>query len=199
LKIEKHKRQSTHVALAVVGMSGAGKSAISEYLRSKGWEYVRFGQVTIDEVERQGMPVNEKSERKIREELRERGGMAIYAKHLWPRIQAALRGGPVVIDGLYSWSEYLFLKKRLKTKLIVVAVVTARGTRYKRLATRSIRPLSQKEAERRDIGEIEKLEKAGPIAMADFTIVNEGSRKQLKAKLESLLNLVQPDVRFKNT
>lgn len=172
-------------------MSGVGKSVVSEYLRSKGYEYVRFGQVTIDEVLRLGMPINERSERQVRERLRQEGGMAIYAKLLWPRIQDALKRGPVVIDGLYSWSEYLFLRRRLKTKLIVIAIVASRNLRYVRLANRTVRPLTRKEAEQRDIDEIVKLEKAGPIAMADLTITNEGSSKELVSQINKLLKRIQ--------
>ena len=40
--------------------------------------------------------------------------------------------------------------------------------------------LTPKQANERDHAEIENLEKGGPIAMADYTIVNEFTLDQLK-------------------
>ena len=56
--------------------------------------------------------------------------------------------------------------------------------RYRRLANRKIRPLSEAEAMSRDIAEIENLHKGGPIALADYLIVNDADEKSLLDKLE---------------
>jgi dephospho-CoA kinase len=92
----------------------------------------------------------------------------------------ALKKSNVVIDGLYSWEEYLFLKSRCLDNLYVVAVWASPGTRYRRLSSRSKRPLSVEEAAARDKAEIENVNKGGPIAMADFTITNESSLDELR-------------------
>lgn len=177
-------------AIALVGMCGAGKSIVAEYLRSKNWTYIRFGQVTIDELDRRNLAINEQNERSVREELRTRGGMGIFARMLWPQVQKALKAGCVVIDGLYSWSEYKILKEQLGNRLFVVAVTAARETRYARLIGRSIRPLSWEDAEQRDIAEIENLEKGGPIAIADFTLLNDSSIEQLHNSVAEVLRRV---------
>ena len=54
----------------VVGMAGAGKSIISDELVKRGFAYVRFGQVVIDEIKNRGLEVNEQNERAVREDLR---------------------------------------------------------------------------------------------------------------------------------
>ena len=46
--------------------------------------------------------------------------------------------------------------------------------RYKRLESREVRPLTNIESESRDIAEIENIAKAGPIAYADYYILNNG-------------------------
>ncbi len=178
------------LVLAVVGMCGSGKSEVGRHLRSQGWGYVHFGQVTMEEVAARGLPVNETSERRVREDLRREGGMGVYAERILPTILDELKKGPVVIDGLYSWSEYRLLKARLKDKLVVLAVVvSSRGERYRRLAMRPVRPLAPEEAELRDIAEIEQLEKGGPIAMADFTILNDDTLDELCTRVDQLLRL----------
>jgi dephospho-CoA kinase len=57
-----------------------------------------------------------------------------------------------------------------------------------RLAGRNIRPLTNKEAAERDRTEIENINKGGPIALADFTITNESSLKELK---EQTLRIIE--------
>ena len=174
-------------ALVVVGMCGSGKSAVAESLRDKGWTVVRFGQITMDELERRNLSVTPENERVVREGLREQHGMHAYATFLLPRVSEALAEGPVVIDGLYTWSEYKHLKEVLATTMVVVAVVCSRASRYARLARRKERPLTEEEAERRDIAEIEAIEKGGPIAMADYYLTNEGSPSDLRESVASLL------------
>lgn len=183
------------LVLAVVGMCGSGKSEVGRHLRAKGWAYVHFGKVTMDEVAARGLPVNEASERLVREDLRRQGGMGVYADRILPAILEELQRGPVVIDGLYSWSEYRTLKARLKDTLVVLAVVvSSRKERYRRLALRPMRPLTPEEAERRDIAEIEQLEKGGPIAMADLTVLNDGTLEDLRHRVDGLLqNLANAD------
>jgi dephospho-CoA kinase len=59
--------------------------------------------------------------------------------------------------------------------------------RYKRLGNRKARPLTLQESMGRDRAEIENINKGGPIAMADFTIVNTGSMSDLKKQVERII------------
>ncbi|MCE9583050.1 MAG: AAA family ATPase [Planctomycetes bacterium] len=172
--------------VAVVGLAGSGKSELAGLFESRGWTRVRFGDVTEDEVVARGLAVNEANERAVREELRRKHGMAAYALLNLPRIDKALAKGPVVCDGMYSWEEYLLLRKHFGGRFTVLNVQTSPATRYARLRGRAIRPLTAAEAESRDHAEIEILHKAGPIAMADHTIVNEGGMDELKRAFEAL-------------
>lgn len=166
--------------IAIVGMPGAGKSVVAGVLEAKGLLRIRFGDVTEQELERRGLPVNEANERYVREDLRNTHGMAAYALLNMPRIDAALETSSVVVDGLYSWEEFVLLEKRYGERLITVAVVASPLTRQERLACRPIRPLTPAEVNSRDKAEIEKINKGGPIAMADITLVNEDSLEALE-------------------
>ncbi len=178
-------------AVVIVGMCGSGKSTLAEFLSARRWPIVRFGSVTMDELKRRGLPVQEATERAIREEMRKKHGMAAFAVLSLPAIEEALdRHRKVVIDGLYSWSEYKHLHDQLKARLLVIAVFTPRRDRYGRLSTRPVRPLTTEEAESRDVAEIERIEKGGPIALADFTLLNNGTVDELE---ESLLRILQEE------
>ncbi|MCC6740371.1 MAG: AAA family ATPase [Planctomycetia bacterium] len=181
-----------HPVVAVVGLAGSGKSELAALFEARGWTRIRFGQVTEDEVVARGLPVNEANERAVREDLRRKHGMEAYALLNLPRIEAALAKGPVVCDGMYSWEEYLLLRKRFGGVFTVVCVQASPATRYRRLAGRGVRPLTAAEAESRDHAEIERLHKAGPIAMADVTVLNEGGMAELRAEFERVLAKAAP-------
>ena len=172
--------------IAIVGMAGAGKSEAAAAFEKQGFTRVRFGDTTDEELKRQGMEVNEANERKMREALRQRYGMAAYAVLNLSRIDLALKSAPVVIDGLYSWEEYISLKDYFSQSFLVVAIWASPEVRYGRLAVRIVRPLTEAEAFSRDNAEIIKLNKGGPIAMADYTIINEGSLKDLEKNCRKL-------------
>ncbi len=178
----------TRCIIATVGMCGSGKSVAGERLEQLGFAKVYFGGLTIEEVKRRGLEVNEPNERAVREELRRTHGMGAFALLSLPAIEAALEAGQrVLIDGLYSFSEYKILKKKFGDGLLLLAVFTPRRLRYSRLARRTVRPLTLEEAVSRDYSEIENLEKGGPIALADYTLVNDGARKKLVEAVNAVL------------
>ena len=179
------------LVVAVVGMAGAGKSEVSRVFESKGFTRIRFGDVTDEELKRQGLAFTEENERHIREALRQRYGMEAYAMLNLTRIDLAIKTSSVVIDGLYSWEEYMFISNYFHKNFRVVAVWSSPATRYTRLSLRLVRPLRLEEAFSRDEAEILKLNKGGPIAMADFTITNEGSLKDLEKETKKTITSME--------
>ena len=160
---------------AIVGMAGSGKSEVARVFEKSGFARVRFGDITDEEVKRKGLDLSEQNERLVRQDLRAEHGMAAYARLSLPRIDRLLESGDAVVDGLYSWEEYLLMKERYGGRFAVVAVWASPRTRHRRLAKRPVRPLTLEEAASRDAAEIQNLNKGGPIAMADFTNINEDS------------------------
>ena len=179
------------IVVSIVGMAGSGKSEVSRVFEANGFVRIRFGDLTDKEMEKRGLVPNEASERLVRELLRKEQGMVAYAKLNLARIDEASRSSNVVIDGLYSWEEYTFLKKRYGDNFSVVAVWASPRTRYSRLKDRANRKLTPAEAASRDQDEIEKANKGGPIAMADFTISNESSLNELKREAERIIARLQ--------
>jgi dephospho-CoA kinase len=173
--------------VSIVGMTGSGKSEVAAIFRTIGFAPVRFGDITDAEVKKLGLALTEENERPVRERLRKEHGMAAYAILSRPRIDAALKNSHVVVDGLYSWEEYIYLKDHYGADFIVVAVWASPQTRYHRLSKRKIRPLKPEAAAGRDRAEIENLNKGGPIAMADYTILNETSTGNLVRQIEKII------------
>jgi dephospho-CoA kinase len=173
--------------VSVVGLTGSGKSEVAKLFSEKGFTTVRFGDITDEAVKKLGLPLTEGNERPVRESIRKEHGMAAYAILSVPRIDAALKNANVVVDGLYSWEEYLYLKEHYGDSFKVVGVWSSPQDRYQRLGYRKIRPLTPQEAAGRDRAEIENLNKGGPIAMADFTILNDASMSVLKKQVERIV------------
>jgi len=173
--------------VAIVGMAGAGKSEVTKMFEECGYETVRFGDITDEGLKNKGLEQNEENERYIRELLRKEHGMAAYAKLNLSGIDNSLKSSDVVVDGLYSWEEYILLREYYGEQLTVVAVWASPATRHARLANRRERPLTCDEANSRDKSEIENVNKGGPISIADFTIVNEASMEELRKETERVL------------
>lgn len=171
----------------IVGMAGAGKSTVARHLEKKGWHAIRFGELTMQELKSRHLPINEANEKAVREELRATHGMDAYARLLLPGIKESLTTSPTVIDGLYSWAEYKFLNSHFGEQMKLAAIYTTRSMRYDRLSQRRVRPLSTEEAKQRDYAEIENVEKGGPIAMADYTVVNDSTEEELFRAVDKLL------------
>lgn len=179
--------------IAIVGMCGAGKSVASDYLESIGYKKIYFGGVTIGLLKENNLEVTVENEKMMREKLRNELGMAAYAKILLPRIKEYSKNYNTVLDGLYSWDELKVLKDEIDN-LKVISIVADKDIRYERLSKRDIRPLTNIEAESRDLSEIENIKKGGPISFADYYILNNGTIEEYKIRLDEILNLIRGDI-----
>ena len=174
--------------LAVVGLPGAGKSAATHFLVEHGFHNIYLGQPVMDELRKRELKRTEANERVVRRELREEYGMAAMAKLLLPRIKEYAAQGDVVLESMYSWSEYRLLQAAFPTQFRVLAVHASPAVRKERMRSREERPLEPEELESRDFNQIERLEQAGPIARADYHVINEGSKEDLYESLRATLD-----------
>lgn len=183
--------------VCISGLAGSGKSLVTDYLvNHKGFQMLRFGQITLDEVKRRGVNPSEAVEREIREEIRKKHGMAAYAILNLPKLDALSQEGNVVADGLYSLEEYKVLKEHFGPQMIVLAVFAPPELRYARLASRNSNPddvdlryrhFTEDEAKSRDFAELEHLNKGGPIALADYTLINSTTPADLYAQIDAII------------
>jgi len=176
--------------IAVVGMCGAGKSVLCDYLENIDYKKVYFGGVTMDKLKEKGLEITPENEKMMREGLRKELGMGAYAIVLLPKIKELAKNNNVVLDGLYSWDELKILKEEFKDSLTTIAVITDKDLRYQRLSVREIRPFNKEEAIKRDISEIENISKAGPIAYADCFILNNGTIADFHERTKEIIEKI---------
>jgi dephospho-CoA kinase len=179
--------------VAFVGLAGSGKSSAAEYITAKGYPKVYFGGIIYQAMNEAGIEITPDSQRIFREEIREREGKDFVVKRAIKQVHDLIESGQkhILLDGLYSWTEYRILKHEFPGELSVIAIITPKKLRHRRLATRPERPFTAKEANERDWSEIENLEKGGPIAMADFFVMNDGSIDDLHKRIDEVLETIE--------
>lgn len=179
--------------LAVVGMSGSGKSVAVDFLGEKGYPKVYFGGMILREMEKRGIERTADSERAFREKIREEEGKDWVVQQVILDVKNLIEAGQkrIVLDGVYSWTEYKILKHEFPGMLTFVAVVVPRALRYERVGKREERPFNREEIRERDWTEIENLEKGAPIAMADYFVMNDGTMEEMKKNLDGILKEIE--------
>lgn len=181
--------------IAVVGMSGSGKSVVVDYLTEKGFPKVYFGGMIYKEMKRRGIEITAdgESEKRFREMIRETEGKDWVVKQVIEEAKNLINAGQkrIVLDGLYSWTEYKILKKEFPGQLTVLAVVVPKAMRHFRVGKRPERPFNTKEIQERDRSEVENLEKGGPIAMADYYVLNDESVAKLHDDIDVILDRIE--------
>lgn len=176
--------------IAIVGLAGSGKTEASEYFASKKLPVVAFGKIINEYIDKNKMKHIENIHKKIREDIRKKHGMAALAILNEQKIRDALKKNSVVIiDGLYSWEEYLYLKEKMTNiKVYLLAIFADKHIRYKRASERRYR--RELYGEQRDINELIGTNKGPAIAFADFFIKNNFSKEEFHDKLDAVYRAV---------
>lgn len=179
--------------LAFVGLAGSGKSSAVGYLTDKGYPKIYFGGILYEAMNQAGIEITPESQQAFREDIREREGKDFIVKRAVAQARDLIAAGQrrIILDGLYTWTEYKILKREFPGELHVVAIVAPKHLRHHRLALRPERPFTEAEATQRDWSEIENLEKGGPIAIADHYIVNDGDLDTLHERMNAVIADIQ--------
>lgn len=185
------------IILAFVGMPGSGKDTCTEYVTEHyNVPVLHFGNMVYEEVYRRGLDIVQ-HEKMVREDMRAKGGPAVLAKMVAEKAHGHLAEGKnrVVLNGLYSWSEYKHLNEVFGDQFVCVAIAAPRALRYKRILARNDttdthRKYTVKQIKEREYAEIENLEKGGPIANADYTLLNDKTQADLYQQLDTLLKTI---------
>ena len=189
LKLKNQKKSDSVKIIALVGLAGSGKSTATNYLKRKGYPSVYFGGVVMKALKDENLEITPANEKMMRTKLREDFGKDIIVNKIVEQIQNLIKSGQkrIIADGLYTWTEYKILKKHFPTELKVIALVPPKNLRHKRISSRPERAMTLAEINDRDLNEIEVLEKGGPIAIADYFIVNKNSNLRTRIKIDKIL------------
>ncbi len=178
--------KSSNKIIAIVGMPGSGKSTVTNELAKRNYPIIPFGDMVYEEVKKRDLDIV-KDEVFVRHDMRKIDGPAVMAMRVTEKADLLLKKSEsvVVLDGLYSWTEYQYLMETYCKNLVVIAIVAPKTLRHERTISRrdGKRVYTLEDLIRREIDEIENMEKGGPIAYADYYINNNGTMNQFIKKI----------------
>lgn len=169
--------------LAFVGLTGSGKTVAVNYLTEKGYPKVNFDGFIFDN------NLNPDEKLTTYKDLISKNGKDFLALKIIGQMHDLINAGQhkIIIDGPLSWTEYKALKHEFPGCITTIAIVTSRHLRHSRLINIPNRDIHQDDVDKQDWFEIEELEKAGPIAIANFYIKNNKDLNSLYKRLDKLL------------
>lgn len=179
-----------NAVISLVGLCGSGKTEVLKIFSRLGYFTLSVGNVVDEELLRKNIPLTELNRKRMRGELHKLYGKDALVFLLFERIEKQLETNSVVIDGMYSWDEYKSLEGRFSGRLTLVAIHCPKELRRKRLESRNVRPLNFEQMTARDYFELEAMNKGGPIAIADYMIINDGTIDELGKKIDILKNKI---------
>ena len=173
-------------AIGITGMPGSGKNIIREVAGELGIPVIVMGDEIRAEAERRGLSPTTENLGNVMLQIRREEGQDVLAKRCAAKIRT-LNSRLFVIDGLRSLHEVESFRVYFPG-LSVVAIHASPKTRYLRLLKRgrSDDPKDWKEFIERDQREL-SVGLGEVIATADYMIVNEGRKAQIRIRLKNLL------------
>jgi len=186
----KNWRQKKKTIIAIVGLPGSGKTEAANYFKRKGLPIISFGKIINEYIEKNKLLHTNEVHRKLRKEFRQKYGMEAMALLNEGKIKEALKKNMIVIvEGMRSWEEYIYLKEKFsKTRIVILSLFVDKDLRYKRLAQRKDRPGLY--GEERDISELIESNMGPTIAFADYLIKNNFSKEEFFDKLEEVYRII---------
>lgn len=179
--------------IIVTGMPGSGKSRIVHEFERRGFPSVSMGDIVREETAKRGLELTKENVAKVSIRLRQELGQNAVAKLTVEKVKELLKGSDlVVIDGVRSLDEVgTFRSAFPEEEIIIIAVHTPPKQRFERLKARGRHddPKTWEDFEERDWKEL-RFGIGNVIAMADYMLVNDGSREEYEEKVKRLVDRI---------
>ena len=182
------------VVIGITGTLGAGKGTIVEYLiNNKGFKHFSVRQFLIEEIEKQGLPVNRDTMTEVANNLRANHTPSYIIEQLYKK--AKISGKNSVIESIRTPGEIEYLKKQ--GDFYLIAIDADPKTRYNRITLRasetdkiSYETFLANEKREYTTSDPNKQNLSKCINLADIIINNDGDIDNLNNKLDNELKLL---------
>lgn len=175
--------------IGLTGKNGSGKTAVSDYLKSRGFQYHSLSDAIRDEIKRRGEGITRDALIRVGNELREKFGSGVLAERILMTLE---KEHNYVIDSIRNPSEVEALKRR--DGFILLAVEADATIRLERSRKRGRESAAQnfEQFMEEEARELESDNPAGQHlhatrAKADIAVANDGTIEELHRKLDELL------------
>lgn len=175
--------------IGLTGRNGAGKTEVSEYLKSRGFEYHSLSDEIRAEARRKGCPISRETLIQTGNELREEFGPGVLAERILANLEPDHN---YVVDSIRNPYEVDVLRRRKDFALL--AVEADQAVRFERSRSRG-RENAPQTLEQFVAEEMRELESSNPASQqlnatrqkADVVIENNGTIEELHRKLDEVL------------
>jgi dCMP deaminase len=175
--------------IGLTGKNGSGKTAVSEYLKSRGFEYYSLSDEIREEVRKRGQEITRDVLIEVGNELRGRFGPGVLAERILRRLEDDRN---CVIDSIRNPQEVDVLKRRKDFALLALeADQTVRFERSRARdregAARTIDQFVDEEARELDSDNPASQQLHATQRLADAVVTNNGTLQELHRQLDSLI------------
>lgn len=176
--------------IGLTGKNGSGKTEVSEYLKSRGFEYHSLSDEIRDEISKRGLQITRDVLIEVGNELREKHGPGVLAE----RVLACLQDDRnYVIDSIRNPQEVEALRRR--NNFTLLAVEAEQAIRFERSrqrgrenAPQTLKQFVEEEARELDSANPANQQLNATREKADVAIVNDGTLKDLHRRLDELIS-----------
>jgi len=183
------------LCIGLTGRMASGKGEVVRILNGYGFQYISLSDIVHREAAKIQPAINRDQMQDLGNHLRREGGAGILGKMVRELIEAA-ETSRWVIDGIRNPAEVVELKKMagfvllgIQTEVpIILARLKKRGRATDVAAEKEIRASLEREWGDGEPAGGQQVRRC--LAMADFTIVNNGPLPELKTGLDTVLKKI---------
>ena len=178
------------IIIGITGTLGAGKGAIVDYLKKKGFKHYSVREFLIGEIKKRGLPVNRDSMVIVGNDLRKKYGPSYLAEELCQ--QAEQDGKYCIIESIRTPGEITALKA--KGDCYIFAIDADPKLRYERIMKRntitdqiSFEEFMANERREMSSDDPNKQNLSQCISMSDYKFDNSGTFDDLYKQVDQVL------------
>jgi dCMP deaminase len=175
--------------IGLTGKNGSGKTAVSEYLKSRGFEYYSLSDEIRGEIRGRGLEITREILIEVGNELRREFGPGVLAERILKRLDEDRN---YVIDSIRNPHEVEVFRRRKDFALL--AVEAEPGVRFERSRRRGREGAAQTldqflEEEARELASDDPAgqQLEATRRQADLVVANNGSLEELHRRLDAML------------
>jgi dCMP deaminase len=175
--------------IGLTGKNGSGKTAVSQYLQSRSFEYYSLSDAIRDEIRKRGREITRDVLIEVGNEMRENGGPGILAERILSVLDTDRN---YVIDSIRNPHEVEVLRRRPDFTLLALEADEAIRFERSRIrgrenAAQTLQQFISEEARELDSKNPSNQQLHATREKADLVVNNNGSLEELHRRLDELI------------